>query len=210
MAIDVLGAAVDTLATHLATSIPTVAAVLRSFPDPAVDIAYPSISIQPSGPVARLNHPELIKQVDGVAGHADAYYRIGKLEAPLQLDIWARSATERGDVQDKLISALHAQVSIWTGNYPAYRNNTTLCLAMANYHSLIATYGLDGIQWVDSEDSAARREFRSIFNVTAEADIVIVRDEVKMTLLDIDWRSGTGTLAQLANLSPEVQVIFEP
>lgn len=211
MAIDVLGAVIDSLATHLQANVSGIAAVLRSFPDPNQVIQYPSISLTVQQPRAILRDPELVRQVDNDPddGSTTAFYRIGSLEAPVQIDIWAQSATQRGEFQDKVISALAFQVESYA-SYPSYRNNTTLNLQLANYHDFLASYSMRTFRWPDTEDAAARREFRALVDVEARADIIIPRVSPKMTLLDLDWRSGTGTLEQLAELPPEVQIIFEP
>ncbi len=212
MAIDIIGAVIDTLATHLEANVSGISNVLRSFPDPSQDTVYPSISISIAQPQATLRDPELVRQTehDPDDGGVTAYYRIGSFDAPLQLDVWTRSATERGDTYGKLINALAYQVQSYGGGYPSYRNGSTLNLQLSNYYDFIASYSMRGLRWMDAEDTAEKREFRAIVNVTAAADIIVTREHPKMTLLDLDWRVGTGTLEQLANLPPEVQVIFKP
>lgn len=209
MAIDVLAALIDTLASHIETNVSGLAAVMRCWPDPRTPIDYPSISLVPAGPVARLKNPEEVSTVDNEDGTVLVTYRIGGLEASIQADIWARSATERGEMQDAVLAAMTTQVAA-AGDYPAYRSNSGLYLAMENYYGARAGYALAGIDWPDTEDAAERREFRALLSINGRSDILIQRTQPLLTTMDLDWRVGTQTLEDLASLPPEVQVVFEP
>ncbi len=209
MAIDVLGAMIDTLASHLETNVSGIEAVMRSWPDPRTKIEYPSISIVTSSPVARLRAPEQIDESDGDDDSVIATYRIGNMSVGIQIDVWTRSATHRGEYQNKVIDALMSQVESYSGSYPSYRSNSGLYLAMSNYHNLKAGYSIKGFRWQDTEDSGARREFRSLVELDSRADIVVLRTQPKMTKMTLDWRVGTQTLEDLAALPEEVQIIFE-
>lgn len=210
--IDVLGAVIDTLATHLETNVEGIEEVHRCWPDPSIKIAYPSISLTVAKPQAVLRYPELVDQEDNEDDEINvtAYYRIGSLYAAIQVDLWSQSATERGEYQNKIINALSLQVESYPGLYPAYRNSPNLFLQMTNYYDAYASYTLKGMGWPDTEDAGARREFRALVDVDCWTNIVITRTMPKMTKLDVDWRVGTQTLEDLADLSPDVQVIFEP
>ncbi len=209
MAIDVLGAMIDTLASHLETNVSGIEAVMRSWPDPRTKIEYPSISIVTSSPVARLRAPEQISEEDGDDDQVIATYRIGNISAAIQLDIWTQSATQRGEFQNKVINALMDQVESYSGSYPSYRSNSGLYLELANYYGRLAGYSLKGFRWQDTEDAGARREFRTVMEIDSRADIVVLRTQPKMTKMTLDWRVGTQTLEDLAALPEEVQIIFE-
>src|SRR5690606_24638635 len=95
--------------------------------------------------------------VDGSDVLVDVGFEVADLVVPIQLDLWAATRTQRGELGEA-VRALFTDPDI----------GDDMRLTLADYHDRLATFQIEGWRNEDSGASAERKEWRQTINLTLE------------------------------------------
>jgi len=145
------------LGLALRDKMPELAQVLEDWPGANEVLKYPCVSIQGSAPSFTPCAPYFWKRTEAnEINRASVLWVNGQYEFELQLDLWARSKSERHSLFENLQRAFASQFPV-----------NGLSLELSDYFGVYARYDITGSQYQDTEESAQRREWRAIVSVTA-------------------------------------------
>jgi len=169
------------LGDELDRLVPKFKQVLNQFPESNRKLKYPSMSIfavdTPITPVPRYEH-EIgpLNEEDPDNKFSINKYVTGKLDGKLQLDLWAQSKEQRGEMVNLVQEAFESQ-----------ETTSGLTITLKNYHDILSRFDLVGVSFPDSEESSQRKEWRAKLDVlvncktiTAKKQSVIVTPELDL------------------------------
>lgn len=105
--------------------------------------------------------------------NVDVAYEVADLVVPVQLDVWGRSRTERGDTA-AAIRALFTDPEV----------GDDLRLTLSNYHGRLATFQIERWRDDDDADAAKQREWRQTIELTLEVPEVVVKRQPLLLTVD--------------------------
>lgn len=158
-------AAVNALATWLASQLTGGVDVNSRWPEPTEQLPPKSLTIVLAGPaddelfdpvvVAQTNHP-----TDPVATYT---YRFRCRRQALQLDVFTQYDVDRDDIMAQLDTALNVSdgVTLGTPNSEPVRNG--LCLQLGDGWTGIADFLFEGPSAVDDADSEQQTDYRATY-----------------------------------------------
>lgn len=145
----------EALAAQLA-GIAGIAVVYPEWPEANVQLALPSISIVTQQAQYVRSSPYLIGIGTVVNAQATTTYCVGTYDVNMQLDVWAKYKIQRADLLDAVMNFLQ----------PVNPEGFMLQLA-AYFNEWASVCVMGGPQWLDTEDSATRKEWRGKINLQA-------------------------------------------
>lgn len=147
---------VRSLASYLASEISDFSDILEDFPEPNRELNLPALSIQTTGEPELINISPYLVSSSSIAGdsvNVSAIYGIGQYNMSLQADIWAEYKEDRGNLYQLVKNALNK-------DFIDNHGPLGLSLALTDYYSAIARYDHVGYNYVSTEESSQRSEWR--------------------------------------------------
>lgn len=173
---DPIQLAISAMVDHIRNHVPDLRACLKGWPDPGERLVLPSAAATHGDP-ERVGHEAIeIGQtvVPGDAVLIDVAYEVADLTAPVQIDVWGRSRTQRGELAAEI-----------RGLFTDPELGDDLRLTLANYHNRIATFQIERWRDGDDDDAAKRQEWRQTIEITIEVPEVAVKRQPLFTTIDL-------------------------
>jgi hypothetical protein len=164
---DPIQLAISALADHIRTKIAALSSrCTKGWPDPGKTMTMPCASVTHGDP-DREGHEALEISKTPVSGSSvlvDVAYEVADLTAPVQIDVWGRTRTERGEVA-AAIRGLFTDPEI----------GDDLRLILSTYHGRLATFQIERWRDEDNAGQAERQEWRQTIELTLEVPEVAVK-----------------------------------
>lgn len=148
--------------------------VRDGFPAANLALVMPSLTITVGEPeFMNLQPYEITRTAPNVGNQTTVKRVVGQYDFRLQLDLWARSTTERDAFFELIFAKLNPDVE-----------PMGLRLKLTAYHDEWVAFSLDKHQIVDDEAGAQRQEWRMRFDLLATCKAILSKDEFAM--IDIE------------------------
>lgn len=154
------------LGKHLKQFMPSITDVLHEFPDPAIELSMPALSITLGNPVHSPLDPYVHSQ-DAANGQnrAKVRYVTGMFDYQIQIDIWCRDKFERFNMIEEFRQAFNPEI-VPQG----------LSLQLVDYWGVWCRYDVIGHNIDDSEGGSQRSEWRATINLLANTREITERE----------------------------------
>ncbi len=138
----------------------------KGWPDPREAFVLPCASITHADGEREGREEREISQtaVPGDSVRVDVAYEVANWTVPIQLDVWGRSRTERGEIT-VAIRSLFTDPDV----------GDDMRLVLTDYHDRLATFQIDRDRDTDNADSAEHGEWRKTIELTLEVPEVVVK-----------------------------------
>lgn len=170
MSDNVTKAVLESLGTYLKLSMPKIQSIQYDWPNPNVQLKYPTMTIMSGNPQFSNMMPEFLSRTAVVNNKAIATYEVGAYEFELQIDIWCGSKEERYRIYDDFFKCFNANVEVMG-----------LALQLPKYHDIFARFDLVGYDFNDGEEPSQRAEWRARLAVKAHCKAILEKTQYIIT-----------------------------
>ena len=189
-------AVTNALAAYLKTSVPSLKAVNKEWPDANVTVKYPSVTIMAGRtPLTNKMAEQIACTEPDEDGKVTATYVVGQYDYKIQLDLWCRTRPERETMLAAIIDAINAQSMDLSGK----NNPLGLSLQLADYYDEWVHLDIDGHQDIDDEAGVQRQERRA--KVDLLVNVRAIKQRTLYAMKKIEIAVGVGLDA--APLTPD-------
>lgn len=173
-------AVVEQLVRYIKDNMPELNAVRMEWPNHNEPLEMPCASVLTVGnPVYTPCMPTLWKRVDG-----SSYYYVGHYDLTLHIDVWAEYKQARGDLMEGVFDLFHKQ-------FQELGKALGISLSLEDYYNVIARYDINGYNYMDSEESSQRDEWRAKISVLVNCPRVLVKVESTMDEITVVQETDT-------------------
>jgi hypothetical protein len=157
------------------------ARVKNEWPAPNIKLVYPTITVLPGSQSFEWMQPvERIVSIEGPS--ATAYYAIGNVTLPLQIDLWTENKVQRRRLLKALELALFQDPD--AGGF--------ICVGMPYYYGETAVIFMDTPTILgDGPEMALQNEWRATIAMTAETEFVVPKQVALMAQIVLEGHVGT-------------------
>lgn len=167
--------------TALVALLGDAARVRNEWPGPNTTLVYPAITVIPGSQTFEWQQP-VERLISSAGASALAYYAIGNVTLPLQIDVWAENKVQRR----KLLQALELAL------FPDPDAGGFARVAMTYYYGETALIFMDSpTQHGDGPESTIQNEWRATVAVTAETEFVVPKQVALMAQIVLEGHVGT-------------------
>ena len=160
-------AAVKSLTNYLKSAMPTVKSFSQDWPSPSENLITPAITILTGEPNFVQAHPYVISKgtkKDLKTKKYPIFNCIGNYDMILKVHLWADSKPQRNSLYADFLLAMNPET-----------RSSALRLQLTDYFNEWATFDMEKITVLDSEEQAQRSERRIVVNVAVNVRAVVQR-----------------------------------
>jgi hypothetical protein len=172
-----IGAVTKALKAFLETDgvMPDLEQALVGWPAPNQKLAYPSVTIFPKKPIFSPLAPYIVSRgtPDPTTHIAQVTKVIGMYDFSMQLDLWAAYRPQRDGLVEQLIGAFNQNPDV-----------PGISFRLADYFNEPVHLTIQAVEYVDSNESVARNEWRAL--VTVLANMRLLRSETAYLIEEIE------------------------
>lgn len=190
MAESITDIVLETLGAYLKSNVSGVRQVIHGFPEPNINMKFPSISVLSKKPgYAGVDPYEYSKgQVSGTK--AKVKFVVGQYDWKIQVDLWHLTREELDDLYEKFFSAVNPDIPDKSG----------LVLTMDKYHGNTCEYTMTAMQPMTEASESRRKQWRISIDLVANCLAIIEKEQYIITQpIEVQQSVGTGPVEDMTD-----------
>ena len=197
MAESITDIVLESLGAYLKSNISGLKQVIHGFPEPNLNMRFPSISVLSKRPIYNNVQPYEFSKGQVSGAKAKVKFVVGQYDWKLQVDLWERTREEVDDLYERFFLALNKDIPESTG----------LVLTMDKYHGNTCEYTQTGVEPKTKSGESTRKQWRISVDLIANCMAIVEKDQYIITQQQITQVVGTGTIDELGPNETETNTI---